>query len=98
MGYDKPDLAFCLHVGSPASPVDYYQQVGRAGRALDTAVVVLLPSESDGRLWEWFATASVPVPDEAAAVLRAHGRRAPDERARRSRPPPAYDAAAWSCW
>ena len=39
MGYDKPDLAFCLHVGSPASPVDYYQQIGRAGRALDTAVV-----------------------------------------------------------
>jgi ATP-dependent DNA helicase RecQ len=58
-------------VGSPASPVDYYQQVGRAGRALDTAVVVLLPSEVDGRLWEWFATASVPVPDEAHAVLRA---------------------------
>ncbi|MFN8168769.1 MAG: DEAD/DEAH box helicase [Candidatus Nanopelagicales bacterium] len=70
MGYDKPDLAFCLHVGSPGSPVDYYQQVGRAGRALDSAVVVLLPSEADARLWEWFATASVPVPDEAAAVLR----------------------------
>jgi ATP-dependent DNA helicase RecQ len=37
MGYDKPDLAFCIHVGSPASPVAYYQQVGRAGRALDDA-------------------------------------------------------------
>jgi ATP-dependent DNA helicase RecQ len=73
MGYDKPDLAFCLHVGSPPSPVDYYQQVGRAGRALDSAAVVLLPSEADGRLWEWFATASVPVPDEAAAVLRELG-------------------------
>ena len=35
MGYDKPDLAFCIHVGSPASPVAYYQQVGRAGRALE---------------------------------------------------------------
>src|SRR5215203_5792146 len=34
MGYDKPDLAFCIHLGSPASPVAYYQQVGRAGRAL----------------------------------------------------------------
>ena len=34
MGYDKPDLAFCVHLGSPASPVAYYQQVGRAGRAL----------------------------------------------------------------
>ena len=71
MGYDKPDLAFCLHVGSPSSPVDYYQQVGRAGRALDEAVVTLLPSRSDERLWEWFATASVPDPVEANAVLAA---------------------------
>jgi superfamily II DNA helicase RecQ len=58
MGYDKPDLAFCIHVGSPASPVAYYQQVGRAGRALDEAVVTLLPGRGDERLWEWFATAS----------------------------------------
>ena len=71
MGYDKPDLAFCLHVGSPSSPVDYYQQVGRAGRSLDEAVVTLLPSRSDERLWEWFATASVPDPVEANAVLAA---------------------------
>ena len=40
MGYDKPDLAFCIHLGSPASPVAYYQQVGRAGRALDDAIAV----------------------------------------------------------
>ena len=32
MGYDKPDLGFVVHVGSPPSPVSYYQQVGRAGR------------------------------------------------------------------
>ncbi|MGD9957663.1 MAG: ATP-dependent DNA helicase RecQ, partial [Candidatus Nanopelagicales bacterium] len=67
MGYDKPDLAFCLHVGSPPSPVDYYQQVGRAGRALPEASVVLLPGEADERLWDWFATASVPRPEEADA-------------------------------
>ncbi|CAB4885695.1 unannotated protein [freshwater metagenome] len=71
MGYDKPDLAFCIHVGSPSSPVDYYQQVGRAGRALDTAVVALLPAANDERLWEWFATASVPDPKEAGLVLDA---------------------------
>ncbi|GAB3654276.1 RecQ family ATP-dependent DNA helicase [Ramlibacter alkalitolerans] len=63
MGYDKPDLAFCIHVGSPASPVAYYQQVGRAGRALDDAVAVLLPAETDERIWAYFATAGVP--DEA---------------------------------
>ncbi len=77
MGYDKPDLAFCIHVGSPSSPVDYYQQVGRAGRALPEASVVLLPGESDERLWEWFATASVPKPDEAAAVLAALDQQGP---------------------
>ncbi|MHB1613656.1 MAG: DEAD/DEAH box helicase, partial [Actinomycetes bacterium] len=69
MGYDKPDLAFCLHVGSPGSPVDYYQQVGRAGRALASAIVALLPGESDERLWAYFATASIPDPDVAARVL-----------------------------
>ncbi len=63
MGYDKPDLAFCIHVGSPSSPVAYYQQVGRAGRALDQALAVLLPAETDERIWEYFATSGVP--DEA---------------------------------
>jgi ATP-dependent DNA helicase RecQ len=63
MGYDKPDLAFCVHLGSPASPVAYYQQVGRAGRALDDALAVLVPAEADERIWEYFATSGIP--DEA---------------------------------
>ncbi len=70
MGYDKPDLGFCLHVGSPDSPVAYYQQVGRAGRALAEAVGVLLPAaESDPRIWDYFATATIPDPDAARRVL-----------------------------
>ncbi|MEX0846847.1 MAG: RecQ family ATP-dependent DNA helicase [Ilumatobacteraceae bacterium] len=69
MGYDKPDLGFCLHVGSPSTPVAYYQQVGRAGRAVAHAEAVLLASESDERIWEYFATASVPDPDDADRVL-----------------------------
>ncbi len=71
MGYDKPDLAFCIHVGSPSSPVAYYQQVGRAGRALDNAVAVLLPAESDERIWEYFATAGVPDPGRVEQILGA---------------------------
>jgi ATP-dependent DNA helicase RecQ len=71
MGYDKPDLAFCIHVGSPSSPVAYYQQVGRAGRSLDTAVAVLLPAETDPGIWDYFATSSIPDPEHAAATLRA---------------------------
>jgi ATP-dependent DNA helicase RecQ len=71
MGYDKPDLAFCLHVGSPASPVAYYQQVGRAGRALDDAVAVLLPAETDEAIWTYFATAGVPDPERVGRILGA---------------------------
>ncbi len=71
MGYDKPDLAFCIHVGSPASPVAYYQQVGRAGRALDDAVAVLLPAETDEAIWAYFATAGVPDEARVGRILAA---------------------------
>ena len=69
MGYDKPDLAFCIHVGSPSSPVAYYQQVGRAGRALDNAQAVLLPAETDDAIWNHFATAGVPDRDRVGMIL-----------------------------
>lgn len=70
MGYDKPDLGFCIHVGSPATPVAYYQQVGRAGRAMQSADAVLLPGPGDERIWTYFATASMPDPDNADDVLQ----------------------------
>ncbi|MBS4104744.1 helicase-related protein, partial [Tsukamurella paurometabola] len=71
MGFDKPDLGFVVHVGSPPSPVSYYQQVGRAGRAIDHAVVALLPSESDAGVWDYFATATIPDPQQMDRVLAA---------------------------
>ena len=71
MGYDKPDLGFCVHVGSPSTPVAYYQQVGRAGRAVAHAEGVLLPSDADERIWDYFATASIPDPQTAAKVLQS---------------------------
>lgn len=74
MGYDKPDLGFVVHVGAPPSPVSYYQQVGRAGRAIDHAVVALLPSDSDAGVWEHFTTSTLPDPDMAASLLDALGR------------------------
>jgi ATP-dependent DNA helicase RecQ len=74
MGYDKPDLGFCIHVGSPDSPIAYYQQVGRAGRALDTAVGVLLQAtEVEAGIWEYFATAAIPDPRAADRLLAALG-------------------------
>jgi ATP-dependent DNA helicase RecQ len=73
MGFDKPDLGFVVHLGAPSSPVAYYQQVGRAGRAIDRADVLLLPDAEDRDIWRYFATASMPRPDQAAAVLDALG-------------------------
>src|SRR3712207_8257438 len=49
----------------------YYQQVGRAGRAVDSADVLLLPGPEDLAIWQWFATSSMPREDHAAAVLSA---------------------------
>lgn len=69
MGYDKPDLGFVVHVGSPPSPVSYYQQVGRAGRGIDHALVVLLPSEADAGIWDYFATATIPEPAQVERLL-----------------------------
>ena len=60
MGFDKPDLGFVLHLGAPSSPVAYYQQVGRAGRATESADVLLLPGPEDRDIWHYFATASMP--------------------------------------
>lgn len=71
MGFDKPDLGFVVHVGAPGSPVAYYQQVGRAGRATDSADVLLLPGPEDREIWRYFATSSMPDRERAQAVLAA---------------------------
>ena len=73
MGFDKPDLGFVVHLGAPSSPVAYYQQVGRAGRGAANADVLLLPGSEDAAIWRYFATASMPDPERAAAVLAALG-------------------------
>ena len=54
MGYDKPDLSFVVHFQSPGSPVAYYQQVGRAGRALETSRGILLRGVEDEQIQDWF--------------------------------------------
>ena len=71
MGFDKPDLGFVLHLGAPSSPVAYYQQVGRAGRATERADVLLLPGPEDREVWAYFASASMPRQEQADAVLAA---------------------------
>ncbi|MGX1793398.1 RecQ family ATP-dependent DNA helicase [Microbacterium sp. NPDC055312] len=73
MGFDKPDLGFVVHLGAPSSPVAYYQQVGRAGRASDSADVLLLPGVEDRDIWHYFATASMPDRERAERVIAALG-------------------------
>lgn len=64
MGFDKPDLGFVVHLGSPSSPIAYYQQVGRAGRGVEHAEVLLLPGREDEAIWSYFASVAFP-PEEA---------------------------------
>jgi ATP-dependent DNA helicase RecQ len=71
MGFDKPDLGFVVHLGAPASPIAYYQQIGRAGRAVASAEVVLLPGAEDTAIWRYFAGLAFPAEDQVRAVLRA---------------------------
>jgi ATP-dependent DNA helicase RecQ len=72
MGYDKPDLGFVVHFQAPGSPVAYYQQVGRAGRALDSSVAVLLRGTEDAQIQDWFIQQAFPDErhvDEVLAVF-----------------------------
>lgn len=77
MGFDKPDLGFVLHLGAPSSPVAYYQQVGRAGRATESADVLLMPGTEDPDIWHYFATASMPDEERASRVISALSSDAP---------------------
>ncbi|MFD4190923.1 RecQ family ATP-dependent DNA helicase [Amycolatopsis thermoflava] len=71
MGFDKPDLGFVVHVGAPSSPIAYYQQVGRAGRGVRRAEVILLPGAEDAEIWRYFSSLAFPDEQRVNQVLNA---------------------------
>ncbi len=71
MGFDKRDLGFVVHLGAPQSPVAYYQQIGRAGRGLERAEVILLPGREDRDIWAYFASLAFPPERQVRATLAA---------------------------
>ena len=69
MGYDKPDLGFVVHFQAPGSVVSYYQQVGRAGRGVEHADVVLLRGSEDRRIQDFFIEQAFPRREHVETVL-----------------------------
>ena len=73
MGFDKPDLGFVVHLGAPQSPVAYYQQIGRAGRGVERAEVLLLPGPEDRDIWAYFASLAFPAEPQVRVALSVLG-------------------------
>jgi ATP-dependent DNA helicase RecQ len=71
MGYDKPDIGFVVHYQAPGSIVAYYQQVGRAGRAVEQAYGILLSGREDEDIHDYFRRTAFPDENQVCEILSA---------------------------
>jgi len=70
MGFDKPDLASVVHFQRPGSVIHYYQQVGRAGRALESAYGIMLSGSEDEDITDFFIESAF-APEKHVRMLLA---------------------------
>ena len=95
MGFDAT-LGFVVNLGAPASPVAYYQQVGRAGRGVDEATVVLLPALEDRDIWAYFASLAFPREEIVRQTLEVLAEAGPPDEHGRARDPGSSSTAPGS--
>lgn len=69
MGFDKPDIGFVIHFQRPGNVVAYYQQIGRAGRAIDNSYAILLHGKEDDDIIEYFINSAFPTHEEMNKIV-----------------------------
>lgn len=69
MGFDKPDLSFVIHYQAPGNVIEYYQQVGRAGRGIPHAVGIMMLGDEDARIQKYFIDNAFPKESQINALL-----------------------------
>lgn len=71
MGFDKSDLHFVIHYQMPGNIISYYQQIGRAGRGIDQAHIVLMHGPGDEDIQRYFIETAFPTPEQVQQVILA---------------------------